>query len=205
MNDKANTAHEDLAFMRNLVEQGGRGQLTGGSLFFVGGMLYGAQTLYHYAQFKGWIDPPDVVNLAVVVGVTLAFLGFLSFILWRDRKAGPQGLMGRALTGAFGGIGLANLAMVFVFGINAARTGVLTWMLYPAVIFALQGAAWYVAYQLQKRTWHAAVAFGWFIAAAGLGYAVGNTELYVLIASLSLFGLMALPGFVMMRLARQNA
>ena len=63
MNDKTNTAHEDLAFMRNLVEQGGRGQLTGGSLFFAGGMLYGLQTLYHYAQFKGWIDPQDRYRL----------------------------------------------------------------------------------------------------------------------------------------------
>lgn len=213
MNDKTNAAPnpgpnaalDDLAFVRNLVEQGARGQLNGGSIFFAGGLLYGLQTLYHYAQFKGWIDPPAMVSLVVVSGVTIAFLAILSVVLWRDRKAGATGLMGRALTAVFGGIGLANLAMVFVFGINAARSGILTWMLYPAVIFALQGAAWYVAYQLQKRTWHAAVAFGWFFAAAALGYAVGNTELYVLIASVSLFGLMALPGFVMMRLARQNA
>jgi cytochrome bd-type quinol oxidase subunit 2 len=217
MNDRTNTAPttapttaasaalDDLAFVRNLVEQGSRGQLTGGSIFFAGGMLYGLQTLYHYAQFKGWIDPPAVVSLIVVAGVTIAFLATLTVVLWRDRKAGTAGLMSRALTAVFGGIGLANLAMVFVFGVNAARTGVLTWMLYPPVIFALQGAAWYAAYQLQKRSWHAVVAFGWLIAAAALGYAVGNTELYVLIASLSLFGLMALPGFVMMRLARQNA
>ncbi|MBP6545971.1 MAG: hypothetical protein KA220_04575 [Phenylobacterium sp.] len=205
MNDKANTAHEDLAFMRNLVEQGNRSQLTGGSLFFAGGMLYGFQTLFHWVEFKGWIDPPPAVQLAIIAGVTIAFIAVLCVVVWRDHKVGPTGLMGRALAAVFGGIGLANLAMVFVFGLNASRTGLLTWMLYPPVIFALQGAAWYTAYQLQKRSWHGAVAFGWFIAAAALGYAVGNTELYVLIACISLFGLMALPGFVMMRLARQNA
>ncbi len=213
MNDESNPAanaapdsvQDDLAFMRNLVEQGSRSQLTGGSVFFAGGLLYGFQTLYHWGQYRGWINPPDVLNLAVVAGVTIVFTAILLFVLWRDRNAGASGLMGRALSAVFGGIGLANLAMVFVFGLNAARTDAQTWMLYPPVIFALQGAAWYTAYRLQKRGWHGLVAGGWFAASAGLGYAVGNTELYILVAALSLLLLLALPGLVMMRLARQNA
>jgi len=42
MND-TQQAHADLAFMKALVEEGGRSQMTGGAIFLAGGLLYGLQ------------------------------------------------------------------------------------------------------------------------------------------------------------------
>jgi hypothetical protein len=193
------TPEDDLAFMRNLVAQGGQARMTGGSLFFVGGVLYGAQCLYHWGQMHG-VGLAEPWNLAFVAGITLAFLAYLLWAGFRGKLQTPGGLLGRALAAAFSGVGLANLAMVFVFGINAGREqSALIWMLYPPVIFALQGAAWIAAFQIQKHGWQALVGLGWLASAMALGWFVRDAEVYVLIAAAALFGLMAAPGWVMMR------
>ena len=202
MNDKTNTAHEDLAFMRNLVEQGGKAQLAGGSVFFAGGVLYGVQCLYHWGQMQGLISLPEPWNLAFVAGVTLVFLAYMLWAGFSGRLKTPTGLLGRALAAVFSGVGLANLAMVFVFALNAGRSqsGEI-WMLYPTVVFALQGAAWVAAFQIQKHGWQATVGIGWLVSACALGWFANDPGTYVLIAAAALFLLMALPGWYMMRRA----
>lgn len=210
MNDKTDSVpkgvHDDLAFMRELAERGQRGSITGGSVFVAGGLLYGIQCLYHLIQLRGWIAFPDIVNLLFSAGPTVLFLIILAWVLWKDRNAGQGGMMSRALNAVFGGIGLANLAMVIVFGFNAATSGDFKiWMLYPAVIFALQGAAWYTAAVLRKRAWLGVVAGGWLVTAVALGLTRDALEIYLLVTTLALFLLMALPGFVLIRLARQEA
>lgn len=200
-----NTPADDLAFMRNLVEQGGRAQMTGGSLFFAGGLLYGLQCLYHFGQMHGF-GLAEPWNLAFVAAITLAFLAYLLWAGFKGMLKTPAGLLGRALAAVFSGVGLANLAMVFVFALNAGReNSSLIWMLYPPVIFALQGAAWIAAFQIQKHGWQAAVGIGWLVSACALGWFVRDAQAYVLIAAAALFGLMALPGWMMMRRAARDA
>ena len=206
MNDKITAAQGDLAFMRELAERGQRGSITGGSLFVAGGVLYGIQCFFHWLELRGLIDPPGPVTLLFVVGPTVIFLAVLAWVLWRDRNAGQSGMMSRALNAVFGGIGLANMAMLIVFGVNAA-TGkdFKIWLLYPAVIFALQGAAWYTAAVLRKRAWLGLVAAGWLVSSVALGLTRDAVETYVLITTFALLLFMALPGLVLIRLAKKDA
>jgi len=204
--DPVRSAHDDLAFLRKVVDQGGRAGVTGGSVFFAGGLLYGVQCLYHWAQLKGWADFPPLVNLVMAAGPTVLFLAFLTVVLVRDSRVAQAGSQSRALQAMFSGVGLANLAMVAVFGINAARHPEFpVWLFYPAVIFALQGAAWFVVWRMRQRAWLGLVALGWLAAAVALGLSIDAIERYILIAAGALFVLMALPGAVMMRLARETA
>jgi hypothetical protein len=127
------------------------------------------------------------------------FLAALAWVLWRDRKAKPGGVTQRAFDATFGAAGLANMAMIIVFGVRAAREQSLTvWLLYPCVVFALQGAAWYVAYMLRRKGWMGLVAAGWFATAIGMGLTIG-TPTYALIATIALLGLMAGSGLALMR------
>ena len=43
--------------LRNLVDQSGQARMTGGSLFFVGGVLYGVQCLYQWGELHGYALP----------------------------------------------------------------------------------------------------------------------------------------------------
>jgi len=71
----------DLAFLKALVEEGSRSQMTGGAAFLAGGLLYGFQCLVQWAQAVGLIHPSDGFMLAFVIGITVTFLIVLGIVL----------------------------------------------------------------------------------------------------------------------------
>jgi len=198
-------AQADLAFMKALVEEAGRSQMTGGAIFLAAGLLYGLQCLVHWTQIVGITHFSDTFMLVFVIGITVTFLIVLGVVTWRDRRAGQRTVGTRALNAAFAGAGLANLVLCGVFGLVAWRQRSTTiWLLYPVTVSVVQGVAWYVAYVMRKRLWLALVSAGWIATAAGLALLVGSGDeaAYVLLLGVALVVLLALPGWVMMRLAR---
>ena len=89
--------------------------------------------------------------------------------------------------------------MLCVFATVALREKSLTiWLLYPCAVFALQGAAWMVAWRLRRRLWLGVVALGWLLSAVALSSTIGS-PLYPMVAGVALVLFMAVPGAVMMR------
>jgi hypothetical protein len=133
---------------------------------------------------------------------TAILLAVLTWILW-----GARGLIEprtqRFVNAIFSAAGSTNLAILIVIGSFAVRqNNGLIWELYGCIVFALQGAGWLVAYTLRRRIWLLAVALGWFGSAILAGFLIG-TETFVLICALALLLFMALPGYVMMQLAKR--
>ena len=61
-------------------------------------------------------------------------------------------------------------------------------------------------WSILRRTWLAFVALGWFATTVALGVAVfGDIGAYLLILSVALFVLMAVPGWVIWRDAKKAA
>ena len=200
MSDKF-TPEADLAFLRSVVSGGGPGgHLTLGVAYLAGGLLYGAQCLFHIGQIGGWVRLPDLANLAVVVGVPMAFFVVLTWAILEDRKIPKPGpMVTRTLNAAFSATGMANLAIIVVFGVGAARDrDFAIWLYYPAVIFALQSAAWFVAWTLKRKPWMMAAAIGGWSTAVALGLLVRQPEIYLGVCTAALFLLFALPGWVML-------
>ncbi|WP_140984890.1 hypothetical protein [Asticcacaulis tiandongensis] len=194
---------KDIAYVRSLVGEGTRAQLNGGVVLIAGGVLYGLQCLVHWLHFAGLYAFSDMAHLINGILPTVLFLIVVAVVMWRDRRVKHSGVATRALNAAFGGAGLANLIMNLVFGYVAFKYQMwLIWMLYPAVLCALLGAALYVAYMIRRKGWLALVAGGWFVTALLLAWRIETAE-YMLILSAALFGLMAVPGYIMMRQARQ--
>ena len=150
MTDKSRTPEADLAFMRSIVEGSGRPPMTLAICYLAGGLLYGLQCLFHIGQVVGLIRWPDLANLIFVVGITTAFLAVLTWAILKDRKAGPSNrgpLATRVTNAAFSATGMANAAVVIVFAVGAVRDqDFAVWLYYAAIVFALQAAAWYVAW-----------------------------------------------------------
>lgn len=194
----------DLSFLKQLAESGGRAQWAGGAAFFAGGLLYGLQCLVQGAQAAGWIVMPPLVTLTFVIGITVAFLAILAVVIVRGQKSKTTGVTNRAVQAAMSSIGLANMALLALFAAAAIpRQSIVIWELYPAALFALMGAAWYVVFMLRRRLWLAAVSAGWLASAVALGVLVG-TLTYALVAGIALIVLMGLPGAYMMHLARKT-
>lgn len=202
MSTDSQDAKDDLAFMRAVVEAGNnRTAMAGGAAFVVGGLLYGGQCLVQWLGMTGIVPLSPLGWMISGFAPTIVFLAWLSWFVWHTRGL-IQPRAQKVINAAFAAAGTANLALIVVIGTFAARKSSLEiWELYPCFVFAMQGAAWLIAYMLRRQWWLLAVAVGWFASTVLLGLSIG-TPTYVLIAALSLLLLMALPGFVMMRLAR---
>jgi hypothetical protein len=195
-------ASDDLAFMRSLVEAGNaRNAMAGGAGFAAAGVVYGLQCLVQWAGTTGLIALSQTGWLVSSIAPTLVLLAWFSWFFWR-RGTLNQPRATRAINAAFTALGSTNLVILIVVGILATRKqSIEIWELYGSIVFALQGSGWIIAYLLRKQIWLLAVGLGWFAGAIVSAYFIGTTT-YILVCALCLFGLMAVPGFVMMRLAR---
>jgi len=202
MNAEHGRAVDDLAFLRALAEGGGESQRATGLALFVGGSLYGAQCFIFGAHAYGWVTLSESVQGAVSTGVTVVFLIAIGWITWRNRAPQTGGIVARALNAVFASAGTATLSMLVAFATVSLREKSLTiWLLYPCVVFALQGAAWTAAWMLRRRTWLGLVALGWLVSAAVLAISIGTNH-YPMIAGVALVLFMAVPGRMMMQSAR---
>ena len=203
---RLNSPEDDLAFMRSIVQGGGRIPMTLAVCYLAGGLLYGLQCLFHIGQVLGLIRWPDLANLVFVVGITATFLAILTWAILEDRKAGPSNrgpMAARATSAMFSATGMANAAVVIVFGVGAIRDkDFAIWLYYAAVVFALQAAAWYVAWLLRRKGWMLATAIGGWLTAVALGVLVRQPVAYLGVCTVALFLLFALPGWLMFRDAR---
>jgi len=209
MTDKSRTPEADLAFMRSIVDGNGRPPMTLAVCYLAGGLLYGLQCLFHVGQVLGLIRWPDLANLAFVVGITVAFLAILTWAILKDRKAGPSNrgpLATRVTSATFSATGMANAAVIIVFGVGAVRDqDFAVWLYYAAIVFALQAAAWYVAWVLKKKGWMLAVSLGGWVTAVALGVLVRQPVAHLGVCTVALFLLFALPGWALFREARAGA
>ncbi|WP_333590621.1 hypothetical protein [Brevundimonas sp.] len=197
----------DLAFLRSIVEGGGKPSITMAIAYLAGGLLYGLQCLFHIGQIIGVVNWPGLANLAFILAINLAVCAAIVWAVIRDKSDGVSRgpLASRVLNAGFSSAGMVNLAMVIIFGVGAARDGDFAiWLYYPAVVFGLQAAAWVVAWVLKKKVWMLATAVGGWLTAVALGLLVRQSEFYLYVCTAALFLLFALPGWIMLREARAS-
>lgn len=199
----ASAAEADLAFLRSIVERGGKPSITMAIVYMAGGILYGLQCLFHIGQMFGVVNWPPLANLAFILAINIAVCGAIVWAVIRDKREGwaNQGpLATRTMNAGFSSAGMVNLAMVIIFGVGAWRDGDFAlWLYYPAVVFGLQAAAWCVAWLLKKKIWMLATAAGGWLTAVALGLLVRQPDQYLYVCTVALFVLFALPGWIMLR------
>jgi len=197
---------DDLAFMRALV-QGDRGgaQDSLGRSYVLAGLIYAGQSFAAMAEQAGLFRLSPTGDLVLGIGPTVLFLVLLVWVLRRGRREGGAGVVSRAIRAAFTTAGLANLALIVIIGSVAAREkSVVIWMIYPCVVFVLQGAAWLVAFSLRRRAWMAVVGIGWFASGIVMALTIGTSLLPAVIGGALLLFMVA-PGVALMNLARREA
>jgi hypothetical protein len=186
--------------MRALTTGGGHSFLRNfGEVYFAAGLCYGVQMLGHGAQLAyGWFNG-GLSGTILGLAPTVVFLVLLVWLNRRGRGHAPT-TVARAVGAVFGAVGIANIVMVAVVGVQAWRMqSIQVWLIYPCIVMALQGAAWMVASILRRRGWMGLVAAGWFATAIAMGAAIPNMAAYLIALSAGLLLFMLVPGFLMMR------
>ena len=94
--------------------------------------------------------------------------------------------------------------VIIIFAVGSWRDqDFAVWLYYPAVIFCLQSAAWFMAWSLKKKPWMLATSIGGWVTAVALGLLVREPDWYLGVCTAALFLLFAGPGWIMFREARK--
>ena len=199
-------AEEDLAFLKSIVGEQNPFARKFGLIYMAGGLCYGAQCLFGWLFLQLGDGLPTALHLINAILPSIVFFAVLGFAVVRDRnKNDGQSVVARGIDAAFQGTGLANIVLVAVFGVAALRAGDLAlWLFYPVTVCVLQGTVWFGAARLRRRWWMGAVSAGWLVAGLLAGLLVNNIGAYIAVVGIALFALMALPGWVVMRLNQRG-
>jgi hypothetical protein len=203
------TARDDLAYLRGLVDNSGRFQAVAGKVFVWAGALYGVQCLGQGLNAMGAIKLPVNAQLALAFVPTIVLILAMTVIFVRERKANggktERGAGARALNAVFQGAGIANLILAGVFAYGASlMQSAQVWLYHPTVICMFQGVAWYVAWAIRRQAWTGAVALGWFASTIACGLLITQPVYFLLTLGVALIAFMAIPGYLMIRTSKSQ-
>jgi hypothetical protein len=192
---------DDLAFLRGLTDDGGRGLARDGFALAVIGFVFGVVMLVYWLIFSGPLA--GAVSVAYWLWAAGIVLMLIATAVAKRRLPASTGAAARAVSAAWSGVGTSLTAGGL--GLLAAgwRLGDGGFVLatFPILLFSLYGAAWGVAYAVKRVAWLAWVSTGCFVAAIGEGLLYRSPHQW-LVLSLGLVLLVGLPGLAILSKAR---
>jgi hypothetical protein len=192
---------DDLAFLRDLTQDSGRGLARDGFNLASVGLVFGVVSLVYWLVF--WGPLANLMVLAWWLWVVGVLLMIVSTAIARRSLPAATGAAARALSAAWNGVGVSLLAggvalMAAAWRMNDAAFVLAT---FPILLFSLYGAAWGVAFAVKRLGWFAWISAGCFAAAVGEGLLYRSPHQW-LVLSAGLFMLVGLPGLVILKKAR---
>ncbi|MEQ7153764.1 hypothetical protein [Brevundimonas aurifodinae] len=197
----------DIAWLRGLAEEGTRTPIRGASILFAAGMIYGFASLAHGAVEAGLVEVGTEAFGWIWGVAVLAFLAALVVLIGRLKS---QGGVETAANRAFGivwaalGWGIFSLFTSLILS-DLSRQGASSmadWALViPSIIMAFYGVGWAVTATMVRSRPLWVLALASFAAAPALAVLSGSPAQYLAYAA-ALFGLVAVPGFFLMRAAK---
>ena len=196
----------DIAWMRRLAEEGAGAPMQGASILMFAGLIFGASSLFYWAQISGLIDVPVLADGLIWLIATGLFFVVLAVVnTGLKRRAGVVTAGNRASGTTWSALGWGIFALFASLAVLGFRLGeeaaMLALALTPSVIMVFYGVGWAVSatmYRSRILWWLAAGSF----AAAPLLASLADQEAQYLAYAGALFLLMALPGWMLMRQAR---
>lgn len=158
----ADTAREDLAFLKAIVAERPVNLQLAGLLYGGAGAIYGLQTLLCALALSGYAILGDATYWISALTANVGYLTLVAVVeLTNLNRNRAKGTAGRALTAAFAGVGIANGVTAIGFGLanlNGFTSDI--WLLFPIIVCAFQGACWFIASFIIRRPWTWVVATG---------------------------------------------
>ncbi|WP_332639398.1 hypothetical protein [Brevundimonas sp.] len=206
MIDKTEDPAADIAWMRRLAEEGAEAPMQGASILMSAGLIFGAASLFHWAQITGLAPSSGPIQGLGWLVATVLFLLVLAVLIARLKRAGGvRTARNRATDTVWSALGWGIFALftaMMALGWRVGGEGVeVAFGLIPSVIMVFYGIGWAVSAAMYKSRPLWGLAVGSFAAAPLLAALTGSANQYLAYAA-ALFLLMALPGFLLMRGAR---
>jgi hypothetical protein len=192
---------DDLAFLRGLTQDHGKGLARDGFSLAAVGMVFAVVSLFYWLVYWGPLASAKVLAYGVWAAGVLVMIAIVEVA--KRRLPPSTGGAARAMSMAWNGVGVSMTAGGL--GLLAAgwklQDGAFVLATFPILLFSLYGAAWSVAYAAVRTGWFALVSAGCFAAAVGEGL-LYRTPHQWLVLSIGLFVLVGLPGLAIFNKAR---
>lgn len=196
------TIKDDIAYMRELAEEGRKGPVLGASILFSCGLIYSlaavASWLIHSGRLAITIPIPGgewwtaaAVQIPLVIVMSRRLRG-------HSRQANPSS---RLFGMVWSSLGFAIFAFAVALGLLHWRFNApMVWMAMPAVVTALYGAGWSMNACIVKRRWMHGVALISYTAAALTAFMIDLPNSSGLLAYAAvIFLIICVPGLILMR------
>jgi hypothetical protein len=191
---------DDLAFMKALAQEGRRAPLLSGRFLLSAGLVYGVTSLVAWAITVRLINVPFVWLSALWLGVTLVFVPTTRLLgRYIVGRPGLAAANNRAVAAVWQGLGLAIMSMFAAASVISTilKTPVV-FSVFPSIVLAVYGMAWWLAAAVSELKWLRWISLGCFACAVLIGLLIQSATIYLAYAA-ALFGLLALPGWLLMR------
>lgn len=199
--EKMQNLKDDIAFMRALAQEGSTTPLLFGGTMVAAGLIFGAASVGHWLMVSGTLRVPSEWFLLANWVLSGVLFGIVANLLLRRAKSQPGYSAGvnKATGAAWSGVGFAIFASwagMTAMGLTTGNWAVMN--MFPVLILALYGAAWFVAAVMSNLGWLKLVAIGSFVGAAAMGALAASPYLMLGYAG-CLILLAVVPGLVLMR------
>ena len=197
----------DIAWLRNLAQEGATSPPHGGSILLAAGLIWGAASVAHWTVISGIIAVGPAAYGVIWGTAGVVFIATLIvLIIQLKRRGGVETAANRAFGIVWSALGWGTFSLFSALMLlDVSRSGqadMASWSLaIPSIIMAFYGVGWAVSATMLRRRSLWFTAIGAFIAAPVLAIMSGSAAQYLAYA-VCLFLLMAVPGFLLMRAAR---
>lgn len=200
MTEKTDNPAADIAWMRQLAEQGRDAPLLNGPILVAASLIFGTANMVQWAIQTGALDVDPMVQLWVWLGAGAVFAIALYLLIQRfNRKSGSGSYGNKAVGAAWSGLGFG----IFVMWLSLMAVGfssndwTMMWAM-PSVVATAYGSAWIVSGSISGRRWMTATGLVSYASAVLFGVLIGNPDIYLAFAGFMVLTALA-PGLVLMR------
>lgn len=196
-------AEADIAWMRRLAQEGAESPFRGGPILLAAGLIFGCASLMQWLTASG-VFPMSPLAAPVLWLGTVAV--FLTIVLTRSARSRGRTITAadrasRAVWTAVGWGVFAYCAATTAAGIRL-ESGEIVAAMIPSGVLVLYGMGWAVTASMHRSRFPGALAIASFVGSPVLA-ALSGEPVQLLAYAIALFGLAALPGWILMRRARQ--
>ena len=201
MTETVQSARDELAFVKAVMEDKGPLPRWFGAHLFAVGLLFGLNLLV-----VGAWSQPDLARASSILCWAPATAIYLPvwFLIHRRSDYAAMGPTARVFGAAWLAVLLMTLVIVACLVTAQLNSGVAYGLIWPAIACTFYGGAWLVIALIRRRAWMGLVAAGCFATAVACAALIGRTGMLLALgAGLLLF--FAVPGFALMRALRRQA
>ncbi len=197
MTDQLKAIQDDIAFLKDLVQDGSAPNRMGGSLIAAAGALYAAAAVAHWLVQTGRIAAGPWAYPAIWGGASVLYL--VAGAVLKGRYGAADAGRGLASGIAWAGVGWTIFAIAASMAIVCWRANsALPTLLFPSLILGLYGLGWMVGAAISYKPWIWWTSVGsYFMALVVAWFSV--TDWVMLIYAAALLLLAVLPGLALMR------